>query len=244
MKDLRIYLVGFLLASLTSGCIIDINDDGLQTCIRGEGGIVTEELNMSSFTGFDLQIAADVYVTQGSEFKVVAEGQANIIRDLELDVRNGFWQIEFDRCVRRMDDLRIYITMPEIDEIEVSGSGSVYGENVFDVNDILLRIDGSGDMDLALNADDIEANIDGSGGIRLEGTADDIFLRITGSGLFRAFDLTCNTANVRVDGSGDAEVSVETELNVRITGSGDVLYKGNPSVDADIDGSGRIIDAN
>jgi hypothetical protein len=62
--------------------------------------------------------------------------------------------------------------------------------------------------------------------------------------LFRAFDLTCDTANINIDGSGDAEVTVDTELNIRITGSGDVLYKGNPSIDADIDGSGRIIDTN
>jgi hypothetical protein len=143
-----------------------------------------------------------------------------------------------------MDDLRIYITLPEITYLEISSSGNIYGENNFDVEDVLLEIDGSGDMDLALDADDIDAVIEGSGNIQLEGTANDIFLRLEGSGLFRAFGLACRRANIRVDGSGDAEVTVAEELRVRILGSGDVLYKGNPVVDADINGSGRVIDAN
>jgi hypothetical protein len=244
MKSIQNYFTLGLLLLLSSGCLIDFDDDGLQTCIRGEGGIISEELDIAPFTGIDLQIDADVFLTQGDEFSVVAEGQFNIIRELDYRVRNGIWDIDLDRCVRRMDDLRIYITLPEITYLEISSSGNIYGENNFDVEDVLLEIDGSGDMDLALDADDIDAVIEGSGNIQLEGTANDIFLRLEGSGLFRAFGLACRCANIRVDGSGDAEVTVAEELRVRILGSGDVLYKGNPVVDADINGSGRVIDAN
>lgn len=59
-----------------------------------------------------------------------------------------------------------------------------------------------------------------------------------------AFGLGSQRANIRIDGSGDAEVTVAEELNVRILGSGDVLYKGTPTIDEDINGSGRVIDAN
>ena len=47
-------------------------------------------------------------------------------------------------------------------------------ENFLDVDDIVLAIAGSGDMDLGLNADDIEVDIAGSGNMFLEGTGDDL----------------------------------------------------------------------
>lgn len=244
MKSISNYITILLLLLLSSGCIIDFDDDGLRTCIRGEGGIISEELDIAAFTGIDLQIDAEVFITQGDEFSVVAEGQFNIIRELEYRVRNGIWDIDLDRCVRRMDELHIYITMPEISYLEISGSGNIYGENVFDLDDVLLEIDGSGNMDLAMNADDIDAVISGSGNIQLEGTANDVYLRLEGSGLFRAFDLVSQRANIRIDGSGDAEVSVSEELKVRILGSGDVRYKGQPLIDEERNGSGRVIDAN
>ena len=40
--------------------------------------------------------------------------KTNIIDEIELDVRNGIWKIEFNRCVRDIDQLRIFITMPTL----------------------------------------------------------------------------------------------------------------------------------
>ncbi len=246
MKNLKKWMPVFLLLALTlNSCIIDIDGDGIGTnCIRGSGSNVVEVLNMNEFDGLSLKTSVNVFITQGPVFEVRAEGQANVIRELELDVRNGFWEIEFDRCIRNMDDFSIYITMPNIRDLQISGSGDIYGENIFITDDINLRISGSGDMDLALDSDDINTTISGSGDMRLEGTADDLVVNITGSGDLFAFDLVCSSADIEIRGSGDAEVFVDDVLDVRITGSGDVFYKGDPSVDTRITGSGDVIDAN
>lgn len=246
MKNLKKWLPAFLLLALSlNSCIIDFDGDRIGTnCIRGSGPNIVEVLNMNEFDGLNLKIAANVYITQGPVFEVSVEGQANVIRELELDVRNGFWEIEFDRCIRDMDDLRIYITMTDIRELQISGSGDIYGENIFITDDVDLRISGSGDMDLALDADDINTTISGSGDMRLEGTADDLVLNITGSGDFYAFGLACSSADIAIRASGDAEVLVDSVLDVRITGSGDVFYKGNPAIDSRISGSGDVVNAN
>jgi len=248
MKRLKTMVPALLIMALSfNSCILDFggDGDGIGTnCVRGSGSSVTEVLNINEFDGIDLQVSADVYITQGPVFEVRAEGQANIIEELELDVRNGFWEIEFDRCIRNMDDFRIYITMPDIRELHISGSGNIYGENVFITDDLDLRISGSGDMDLALDSDDINASVTGSGDLRLEGVADDLVLRISGSGDLYGFNFECDSAEIEIVGSGDAEIFVNSRLDVRITGSGDVFYKGNPSIDKRTTGSGRVIDAN
>lgn len=248
MKTIKHILVALFSAAMllfVPGCIFDLDDDDdIFGCVRGDGPVVSEEITLRNFDGIDLRISADVYVRQGAEQEVIIEGQRNVIDEIERDVDNGVWKIETDRCIRDHDDLRIYITVPDLTLLRISGSGDIITENTFVVGDIELSISGSGTIDAALDADDINAKISGSGDIILEGAGDALVLNISGSGDFRAFNLDLNSANVTISGSGDVAVRVANELDVRISGSGDVSYKGNPQIDANISGSGRVINAN
>ncbi len=242
---IRINSLLLLLALLffVTSCQND-NDGGIFNCTKGEGSTITKELFISGFTGVKLEIAADIYITQGSEYLVTATGQENIINQLERDVNNGVWEVEFDGCVKNYNELAIHITMPAIDYLAISGSGTIYGENTFDVNDIDLKISGSGDMDLELNATKIDAKISGSGKMKLSGEADNVEYSISGSGDYSAFELLAKRAEVNISGSGDAEVFVSEYLDVNITGSGDVFYIGTPTMNVRITGSGNVYNSN
>ena len=229
-------------------CIVEINDDDdggfNNNCIRGQGGIVSADFNLDYFVGIKLQVNARVFVTQGSDQTVRVEAEQNIIDLLELDVQNDIWEIEFNECVRDHDVISIFIQMPDIRFLSVSGPGVIRGENLFEVNEIDLRISGSGDMDLALNADHIDSRISGSGKMFLEGNTEEFDFDISGSGDYRAFNLTALRGDIDVSGSGDSEVRVEDDLDIQINGSGDVYYRGFPALDVAINGSGRVINAN
>ena len=242
MKKQNFFFLPLLLALLTITSCVD--DDGFfQDCERGDGPIVEEVLDMSEFTGIDLKVDANVYLTQGDFFEVVAKGEQNVINELELDVRNDTWDIEFDDCMKDYE-LDLYITLPKVEFLAISGSGEILGETFFNPQDITLRISGSGDMCLGLYCENIDAKITGSGEMELEGTAEQFDLKITGSGDVGAFNLITEKADIEITGSGDAAVHVLELLKVRITGSGDVSYKGFPELDIDISGSGDVRDAN
>jgi len=246
IKKILFIMLGVASLFYASGCFIDLDDDDdFFGCPRADGPIVTERIEMASFTGIDLEIAGEVYIRQGNEQIVEIEAPVEIIDEMEFDVRNDTWEIETDRCLRYDgDDLRIFITLPYLDYLRISGSGDIISENVFLIDDLEAQISGSGIIDVAVEADDIFARISGSGDMLLEGSADDLDFEINGSGDIKAFNLLANSADVNITGSGDVEVNVSDELNVRISGSGDVLYRGNPRIDTRISGSGRVIDAN
>lgn len=249
MKTIKIISIALFCAVallFTPGCFLDFDDDDdFFGCVDGDGSIVSEEINLRDFDGIELKISADVYIRQGAEQEVIIEGQRNIIDEIERDVDDGIWEIETDRCIRYdSDDLRIYITVPDITLLRISGSGDIISENTLVVDDIELAISGSGTIDAALDADDINAKVSGSGDILLEGKGDVLTYNVSGSGDLRAFNLQLRAANITISGSGDADVRVSDELDVRISGSGDVSYKGNPQIDTRISGSGRVINAN
>ena len=240
MKQFRIIGALVLVSAFTSSCIIDDIFD----CIDGRGERVEEEFGLDRFDEVRLSIDADVYITQEDDHRVRIVAQQNIIDELNFRIRNRSLTIGDHHCIRSHDKIEIYISMSEIERLSISGSGTIRGENIFQVNDIELQVSGSGNLDLGIEGDDIEGRISGSGDMILEGKADSFDYSVSGSGDLSSFDFEVRKAHIQISGSGDAEVFVTDILDVRISGSGDVWYKGDPSIDSRISGSGRIIDAN
>ena len=234
----------FLAVIIAVACSCEFDDDTWGGCVDGSRESVSRNLSLPDFSGIKVDIDANVFIEQGSEQQVRVEGEDNLIELLELDVQDDIWEIEFDRCVDQNESFDIFITLPEVDYISMAGSGRIRGGNTLVTDDMILRLSGSGDIDLGLDAITLDTRLTGSGDIYVEGVVDEMDLKITGSGEMNAFDLTTADTRVKISGSGDAEVLVTDILDVEITGSGDVLYKGNPVLTIEITGSGSVIDAN
>lgn len=244
MKRILFLTVGLALTLLQFSCDFDFDFDDDGPCIRGNGNFVSRELNVSSFDGISLEIPAKVVITQGNDREIIVEGESNIIAELDTDVRNGIWEIDIDRCVRNMDDLTIFVTVPDLNSLRISGSGTITSTNIIKTGDFDLSISGSGKIDVGLDADDIFNRISGSGDVILEGKANSLEHNVSGSGDLQAFKLLARNVDIRVSGSGDSEVNVSDNLKVRISGSGDVYYRGRPQVDVSVSGSGKLVNAN
>ena len=243
MKNPFLFLLSFALVLLAHpGCIVD-GDGPYWNCESGTGPVVDVAPDLPNFTGVRLEADARVFITQGDNFEVMARGEENIIERLQLNVQNDTWTIGFSQCVKNYD-LEIYITMPVIDLLSISGSGEITGETFFDTEDIVLRISGSGKMCLGLYSETIDGKISGSGEVELEGDAEFLDFGISGSGDLKAFGLIAGKADINISGSGDAAVHVLDVLDVSISGSGNVYYKGSPILNVTISGSGDVIDAN
>jgi hypothetical protein len=243
MKTIISFTTALALALILGSCHFDDDDFFHGHCVKGVGNIVETTIKVPSFDGVLLTTDVKVNITQGSPQKVVVSGENNIIDVLFLKVDQGVLEIGFTECVNR-HNLEIDLTMPDIELVNNSGSGEIYGTNFFDVPEIVLRNTGSGNINLGLNTDEIDAAISGSGNIDIEGETEYLYSKISGSGDIHAFKLKSNKANVQVTGSGDADVWVIKVLDVKISGSGSVYYKGKPVINFNRTGSGNLVDAN
>ena len=234
MKKNKIFLFNVLFAGLI--LILNACD-----CIKGEGPIESEYRDVTNFTAIDLDISADVFITQDTGYSVKIEAQRNILDIIKTKISGKTLEIDFEaNCVINVDDIRIYISMPELSEIEIDGSGTVKGTNKFNVQDLKLSVEGSGDIILDIIANSIYSDIDGSGQIKLSGSTKKHKIKIEGTGDLKAYDLVAYESNIRLDGSGDCKVTVHDELDIVISGSGDVYYKGSPNIKTRVKGSGRV----
>ncbi len=199
--------------------------------------------NVPAFKSVSLSISANVFISQGSQQKIEIEADKNVIDIIETDVRGDDLVIKTeDFFWNNIGKVTIYITAPELEGFQVSGSGDIVAQTPIVADEIHLNISGSGSIQIEqLESQDVYATITGSGDIRLAGnhTASNLKTVITGSGDFRAEDFTVENVNVNITGSGTARIHVTDVLETNITGSGDVHYRGNPLIDANSTGSGR-----
>lgn len=209
--------------------------------VKGQGPSVEKTLNLDDFSGLQLTLAADVFLTQGNKQSVRVVGQQNIIDLIETEVKNDVWKIKTSQNIRSYDNLKFYITIPSLHYARISGSGDIITENHFrGCKDLTVGVSGSGNLRIMADAQNVDLGISGSGDVELEGNANNLEIHVSGSGDVDAFDMDSNNVDIHVSGSGSCRVNAERELEVHVSGSGDVYYKGSPSVHSRISGSGDL----
>lgn len=208
--------------------------------IRGEGQVVSEERPLNSFHSIKNSVAADIYLSQGPQEDIRIEAQENILANMNTRVYNGKLDIYFEDPVQHHNKVKIYITIPEVRELNVSGSGEIASTDLLSGEALSINLSGSGKADLQVQMQEVDANVSGSGDIYLHGEAERLYTRISGSGKVHALDMPVQEANVHVSGSGDCSLDVSDRLEVQISGSGDVSYRGRPAISSGISGSGKL----
>jgi hypothetical protein len=116
-------------------------------------------------------------------------------------------------------DVRYELSVPDLESIEVNGSG---------------------DVEATASGGAVRISINGSGDVEITGTADSLDVEIDGSGEVDADDLPVGDAVVGISGSGDVRVYATGTLDVDISGSGTVTHRGGATVTSDISGSGSV----
>jgi hypothetical protein len=229
-----------MLAFISAQC-----QTNLRGVLRGEGDAVRQVITLPDLKGINLSFAGDVILTQGSTQSIELEGQQNILDNIKREVRDGVWHIYFDKNVREAKPVTVRITLPHLEEVGLSGSGSVKSTNHFrNLNELDINVAGSGEIMLDYDASSTDLHLSGSGQIHLNGISKSLSVSISGSGDVMASDLKTEDCDVTISGSGDASVNASRELDTHISGSGDVRYSGSASVDAHISGTGEVTKMN
>ncbi|TDX00578.1 head GIN domain-containing protein [Dinghuibacter silviterrae] len=211
--------------------------------VRGNGSVQKEERKVGEFKRVDVRGFFNVYVTQGSDYKVELEGESNLLQYITTRVDGNRLIISTENAVdlTTNNDLNAYVTLPETDEVVLSGSGNIISQNTLSSpNPMSFSLNGSGDVKVAVDAPKVETSLAGSGKLALSGQTRDLKVDIAGSGTFSGDSLKSENGKVSIMGSGSAYIFSSVSLDVTIGGSGDVYYWGDPSISQHVYGSGSL----
>jgi len=213
----------------------------LNGSITGKGPVIERKVELGEIKGLSITNSTDVILTQGANREVRLSGQENILNNLDLTKEGSTLVIKSKLSVQKSEPVKIYITLPTIETISITGSGDVTTTHHFsDINELNIKISGSGDINADLDAKTVQASVSGSGDVQLTGSADLMKYVISGSGDLKADRFKVRDAQIAISGSGDANVTVSGTLKGTVSGSGDISYSGDPELDLHHSGSGSI----
>ncbi len=231
-----LYLLGGFMVTLT-GCVHNYTISP---------GPLTEELRTEPpFHSIILEGSMDVFITQDTTYNIKVEAGEKVIDYIKTDVENGELVIrETSNNIFNDKPIRVYVSVDSLEQIEINGSGNISASQVYGQL-MKLDINGSGDMDMDVQAHSIDLEIRGSGNVELLGNVDLLDIEVEGSGDVYSRYLYSNDCFIEIDGSGDATIHATDNLDIEIDGSGDVYYYGNPTnVSTTINGSGDVYQMN
>ncbi len=193
--------------------------------LTASGDKTTEARFPGEFTGLNASGSNPVHITYGATFKVELKGSGNLLPYFKTKVMSSTLYLGYEKANVQQDDVEVFVTIPVIKKLAISGKSVVDIEGSFAAtDDFWLSISGTGQ---AVVKDAFDS--------------DEVFIDISGNGKADVQKISSKEAEVNISGKGDVSLKVENKLKARISGSGKVYYSGDPEVDAEISGSGKVI---
>jgi hypothetical protein len=232
MKNLSLLLIALIGMGLVSQAQV----------FRNDVGVATRSFEVAHFTSMNVDGAFRVELTQqsGSSSAVKVETDENQLHRVEVEVRNEVLFVKLRNSLRNPKRLILYVTTDQYKRIKLQGANALNSTTPLRGDAIELDFSGASEVDLTLDFDRVRADIAGSCSLALHGKANQASLSVSGVGNLSAQDLEVNQVEVRVSGTGSADVYAQETLVAEVSGMGNVTYRGDPTVQQSVSGMGSI----
>lgn len=189
--------------------------------VEGSGNVSNERRDLSGFHAIDVGGVYQVEVTAQKDFSVEIEGDDNLLSLVETRVENGTLYIESEQRIAPKSSIKVRISAPNIDDLDVSGAAGV---TVNDLNNKQLTIDSSGASRITVGGKTTKLSVDVSGATRVD-----------------AEKLTADDANVDASGASNVVLTVNGNLTADASGASHISYAGSPKdVKKNTSGAGNV----
>lgn len=184
-------------------------------------------------------------ISQRDHESLTVHAPSYVMKDIVSEVRGGELlvgykspKIVFLRVHREV--ISYSLGVRDLRRLRVTGFGRVQIPDL-DNDHVRLEVTGVGQVVIErLTADRLDVMISGAGSIRATGDVEAQSVVISGAGSYQAEQLISDFGQVKISGTGSADVSVSEDLDVVISGAGRVTYGGYPEIVKRISGIGKL----
>jgi hypothetical protein len=237
MKTLKI--IGPLAIIVTlSSCNLDM----IIGQVHGNGNVETEERMVSeNFSEVKGSAGLDVYLTEGSENKIIVEADEDLLEIIETDINNGRLNITTKQNIGRSKSKKIHVTYKKLDKIYASSGADIVGISVLKSEKITLDASSGSDIDVEVFAKELTVDTSSGADINVRGKATLLMASSSSGSEINAKELRVINCNADASSGADIIVNVKEKLSTEATSGGNIRYYGNPSaVSNDASRSGNV----
>ena len=195
-----------------------------------------EVRTVSSFDKIKVSGALTIYLSQGNTQGLAISTQDGKYNDrIKTEVSGGVLNIYVDNGMWNNwnwsnKNVRAYITITDLQLLDVNGACSVKITDPISVNDMKLDLSGASSLSGNIKSNALKIDISGASSMNLDGTSQDLKIDASGASSFRGFDFTSINCAVDASGASDVNISVGKELQAQASGASSIKYSGDAVV--------------
>lgn len=234
IKTITVTLTALLLTS----CNINVNLGK----VNGNGNVTTEERSVTEdFHKVKGSAGLDVYLTEGSENKIVVEADENLHEIIETDISDGKLSIGTKESIGRSESKKVYVTYKSIDHVYASSGADVIVNSVLKSEYITLDVSSGSDLEVEVFAREVNAESSSGADLKISGKATSLLASSSSGSEIDAEELIVINCNADASSGGDITVHVKEKLTTEASSGGSINYYGNPTaVSNDENRSGNV----
>ena len=196
--------------------------------VEGSGNVIKEKRELSSFHAIDIGSAFRIYLKKGEPQSITIESDDNIVPLIKTKVTNGELDVSIKGSITNTEKMNIYITVPRLDEIELSGAAKLTSEDRFDEDKMKIDLSGASRLELNIKTNKLKLEVSGASNVSLNGHAASLDLDASGASKTKISELEVNNASIDCSGAANIWLSVIESLKGEASGASSIYYKGNP----------------
>jgi hypothetical protein len=202
---------------LTSACDNDQNE--------GSGNVITDDRTTSTFSAIEVDDAFEVTIRQGADHQVLISSDDNIISRINTSTTNGVLTVTLSNGSYRNTTLRVEVTAPQLDRIELGDA--IRGELIdfVSANDLIISINDATKLDMSGFAPKLELNVNDASQVN-------------------GFNFTTSTCNTSVRDASKVELTVTDRLEGSLRDASTFRFRGSPEQAVEVSDGSSVIDAN
>ena len=211
----KISLIAFITA-LTLGSILaaNLNFGGFRLIninfgkIKGTGTAKSESRDVSGFKAIKVRGALNIEVVAQKDFSISVEADDNLLEHIKTEIDNGTLEIWSEGRISPRTSIKVKISMPEVDAVDIAGASNVVVSNV--------------------KSDSIRVEVRGASKVKIDGEATNLKSEASGASKIDAENLVVENAEVEANGASKAIVQANNEIKADASGASKIYYSGNP----------------
>ena len=221
MKKLQLKSLSLLFA----GLIILTGLSAFAQSTKGNKNVVKEERSVGSFTGIEVGGAFNVFLTQENKNTLFIEADENLMEQITTEVNSGILEIS-SRNIRNATKLNIYISVPTLNSLDISGASTVKSENTLQSETFRIIASGASHADLTLSTTNLETEASGASNLFLSGFADTQNIDASGASEVDASALETKVTKAEASGASNITVNATEKIERETSGAGSIKVIG------------------
>ena len=194
--------------------------------------------SVSDFDELEIHGLFDVRITEASYYSVDLIGSEEEKQKYKISQHGETLTIEYDNDRKKfdwnsnplnLDKIKINITMPQLESLELKGAGDVNFSG-FNVDNLEIDVLGAVDIEGQVNARDVIINMSGASKLELRGEGNTMEATVQGASQLKAYNFTTENASIEANGASSAKVYVTGRLEIKEGIASKVSYRGEPTM--------------